>query len=60
VSVASTPRLHIGAIDGRPSDAMSGVISPFLLPDGRLVIPTDDRTIRIYSREGELLLWLSI
>jgi hypothetical protein len=52
-AIAATPQLSVGTTPGDPNHELAGVVTPFLLPDGRLVVPLRDaRVLRIFQADG--------
>jgi hypothetical protein len=53
VSIEPTPCLSVGALDGDPMVELDRVVTPFLLPDGSLAVPTiGASSIRIFAPDG--------
>lgn len=56
VSVDTAARLRLGVASGDTTLEFQHVVDPFLLPDGRVVVPVSGSgTIRVFSPEGRLL-----
>ena len=56
VSVGTEPRASVGVMEGDPMLELHRVVTPFLLGDGRLVVPVaGHRTIRLFSAEGAFI-----
>ena len=55
-SVDEVPVLTVGSAAGDTLQELYRVITPFLTPDGRLVVPlASDRTIRVFASDGRFL-----
>lgn len=53
IRIASTPRLHVGVTQGDTTQMFARVVTPFLMPDGRLVVPdAGEHMIRIFGPDG--------
>ncbi|MGE0158400.1 MAG: hypothetical protein AB7T31_03255 [Gemmatimonadales bacterium] len=51
--IDSIPCLSVGVLAGDPMEELDRVVTPFLLPDGSLAVPTSGAsTIRIFSSDG--------
>jgi len=56
LEVSPAPHLQVGVQTGDPIHEFFEVRSPFLLPDGRLVVPlAGESLIRVFDPEGEVL-----
>jgi hypothetical protein len=56
IAVDPTPCLSVGALDGDPMQELDRVVTPFLLPDGSLAVPTTGASsIRIFDSDGTFL-----
>jgi hypothetical protein len=56
LAVDSVARLTVGVARGDSTRELDRVVTPFLLPDGRLVVPVaGSSTIRLFAPDGELL-----
>jgi hypothetical protein len=56
VSVETAAHLRLGVAEGDTILEFHDVVDPFLLPDGRVVVPVSGSgTIRVFSPEGRLL-----
>ena len=52
--VEAEPRTGVGVLDGDPIQQFKGVMTPFVLKDGRLVVPVSgDGVIRIFDGAGD-------
>ncbi|MGH7470114.1 MAG: hypothetical protein ACRENP_19385 [Longimicrobiales bacterium] len=56
VEIVRTPRLSLGVDAGDPNLEFDQVVTPFLLRDGRVVVPTrGSNSIRVFRASGQLL-----
>src|SRR5687768_14767142 len=56
VSIQPSARLSIGEAAGDTLEEFDHVVSPFLMPDGRLVVPLNSAsTIRVFAANGRFL-----
>lgn len=56
LEIDGAPRLSVGLASGDPSHELSGVRTPFLLADGRLVVPlADANSLRLFGADGAFL-----
>jgi hypothetical protein len=54
MAIEETARLRVGVAAGDSFQELDRVVSPFLLPDGRLVVPSrGHNSIRVFSSTGE-------
>lgn len=49
------PRIQLGVASGDPLQEFHGVTTPFLLPDGRIVVPQRTGVIRVFDAEGRFI-----
>ena len=55
-AVAAAPFLSVGVLEGDSLEEFYRVVTPFLLSDGRLVVPlAGSRTLRVFGPGGEFL-----
>src|ERR1700754_2338566 len=53
LSIDPKPRVSIGVLEGDTVYELNQVVTPFLLPDGKVVIPLRQaNTIRVFSASG--------
>lgn len=56
ISIASDPFLVVGTVSGDTLYELAGVTTPFLLPEGSLVVPLETAgVIRLFDANGEFL-----
>jgi hypothetical protein len=56
VAIQPSARLSIGEAAGDTLEEFDRVVTPFLMPDGRLVVPLNSAsTIRVFSADGKFL-----
>lgn len=55
IAIDSVPRLRVGVVAGDTAQEFDRVVTPFLLPDGRLVVPVAGAgVIRVFGPDGAL------
>ncbi len=56
LEVERAPLVSLGVVEGDERQEFDVVVGPFVLPDGRLVVPNSGSSdIRVFSREGRFL-----
>lgn len=56
VEIVRTARISLGVDAGDPDQEFDQVVTPFLLPDGRVVVPTrGSNSIRVFRANGQLV-----
>ena len=56
LSVETEPLLSVGVVTGDTLQEFDRVVTPFVLPDGRLVVPLGGSSeIRVFTRDGEFV-----
>lgn len=53
LEIEAEPRLTLGVVEGDTIQEFHRIVSPFLMPDGRLVVPLSDAgTLRVFAANG--------
>lgn len=56
LEIDAAPALSVGVVAGDTLEIFDRVVTPFVLPDGRLVVPLDgSRDIRVFTPAGDFL-----
>lgn len=56
LGIDAAPTLSVGVVTGDTLQIFDRVVTPFVLPDGRLVVPLDgSRDIRVFTPEGDFV-----
>ena len=56
ISIAAQAKLSVGVVEGDTIQEFDRVVTPFLLPDGRLVVPVAGASaIRMFDEQGDLV-----
>ena len=54
LEIDAAPTLSVGVVAGDTLEIFDRVVTPFVLPDGRLVVPLDgSRDIRVFTADGD-------